>query len=183
MKMKLIASFPGKRFDSERRLSEDGRGGWTLSQINVDRWINDYEDYYLIFCFAVLVDDALDDDHVQCTRVTAKMGDDVIGVDEYKWRPNNKMWTAINGQVIFEWPQCIEMSPAQDGIIQLSIQVKLASCSDWIPVAGNGYARIRNYGFSQSVDRRWIKPWRYTILKLMPKWIRRRYLGNRFAAE
>ena len=183
MEMKLIASFPGKRFDNERRLAEDGRGGWILSQVNVDRLINDYEDYYLIFCFAVLVDDALDDDHVQCTRVTAKMGDDVIGVDEYKWRPNNEMWTVINGQAIFEWPQCINMSPVRDGIIELSIEVKLASRSDWTTVSGNGYARIRNYGFSQSMDRRWIKPWRYTILKLMPKWIRRRYLGNRFAAE
>ena len=50
MKLKLIASFPGKRFDNDRCLCVDGRGGWTLSQANVVRWINDYEEYYLLFC-------------------------------------------------------------------------------------------------------------------------------------
>ena len=182
MKMKLIGSFPGKRFDNERRLSEDGRGGWTLSQANVVRWINDYEGYYLMFFFAVLVDEALENDHVQCTRVTARMGDEVIGVDEYNWRTNNKMWCVMDGQAIFEWPQCIEMTPTHNGLIEFSIEAKLASCPEWMPIAGHGYARIRNIGFSQDLDRRWIKPWKFTLIKLMPKWYQRRKLKKRYTA-
>ena len=54
MNLKLIAWAPGKRFDPERKLCSDGRGGWVFSQVNVDRHITEYEDYWLIFYFGVL---------------------------------------------------------------------------------------------------------------------------------
>ena len=173
MQLKLLSSCPGKRFDNEPRLTADGRGGWQLSQINTDRWISDYEDYYLIFCFAVLASDAKENDFVEKTRLTATVDGMQIGVNEYQWKIPNEMWLIMNGEAIFEWPQLIDLEPTCDGLISISIDVKLHSETDWVNVDGNAYARIRNMGDMPQMAWMWTKPWAYPIIRLIPKRFRR----------
>ena len=173
MQLRLLTACPGKRFDNEPRLSVDGRGGWQLSQINTDRWISDYDGYFLVFCFAVLATDAKEDDFVERTRITARMNGDVIGTDEYEWKSPNDMWLVFDGEAIFEWPQGIDLSPTTDGLITFSIDVKIKSQNDWIAVDGNGFVRIRNMGRMPQMEWRWTKSWLYPLVRLIPERYRR----------
>ncbi len=75
MKLQLIASMPGKSLENKHHFCVDGRGGWTLSQLNVDRCVSDYRDFYLVFCLGVLAPDVREVDFVESSRMTAKMGD------------------------------------------------------------------------------------------------------------
>lgn len=173
MQLKLLSSCPGKRFDNEPRLSVDGRGGWQLSQINTDRWISDYEGYYLTFCFAVLATNADENDFVEKTRLTATINREPIGTSEYQWKIPNEMWLVMDGDAIFEWPQEIDLNPTCDGLITVSIDVKLKSQTDWLRVDGNAYARIRNMGEMPQMNWRWTKTWLYPMIRLIPKRFRR----------
>ena len=173
MQLKLLSSCPGKRFVNEPRLTGDGRGGWQLSQINTDRWISDYEDYYLVFCFAVLVTDAAENDFVERTRISAVSNGELIGTDEYQWATPNEMWLIYEGDAIFEWPQSIDLNPTTDGLITFSIDVKLNSQRDWLTVNGNAYTRIRNMGEMPQMSWRWTKSWFYPIVSMIPKRFRR----------
>ena len=173
MELRLLTSCPGKRFDNEPRLSDDGRGGWQLSQINTDRWISDYEGYYLVFCFAVLATNASEGDFVQKTRVTARMNDEVIGTNVLNWKSPNEMWLVFDNEAIFEWPQGIDLNPSADGLITFSIEAKINSQDEWIAVLGNGYARIRNMGKMPQMNWRWTKSWLYPLIRLVPKRFRR----------
>ena len=142
MHLKLIASVPSKRWDPCRELSSDGRGGWVFSQVNVDRVISGYRDYYMLFGLGVLATDAKPDDCVEQTKLTARMGKDVIGTDVLTWKDPNPMWGFHDGDAIFEWAQLIEMKPERDGMIAVSIDAKIKSQDDWLPVDGNAYCRI-----------------------------------------
>ena len=153
MNLKLIAWAPGKRFDAERKLCLDGRGGWVFSQVNVDRHITDYENYWLIFYFGVLVESANQDDYVESTRLTATMAGQEIGTDELEWKRPNPMWGYDNGDAIFEFSQPITMQPTQDGLITFKLQVKLHSQLDWLPINGSGYCRIKLVNEHADPDR------------------------------
>ena len=107
MDLKLIASAPAKRFDAERKLCSDGRGGWVFSQVNVDRKITDYKDYWLVFYFGVLVESASEDDCVEFTQLTATMDGQEIGSSDLEWKRPNSMWGYDNGDAIFEFSQAI----------------------------------------------------------------------------
>lgn len=173
MQLKLLSSCPGKRFDNEPRLSDDGRGGWQLSQVNTDRWISDYEDYFLVFCFAVLATNANEDDFVEVSKLTASMNGEHIGVDELRWKIPNEMWLVMDGDAIFEWAQAIDLNPKSDGLIKIQLDIKLNSQSDWLTVEGNAFARIRNMGEMPQMNWRWIPGWFYPIVSLIPKRFRR----------
>jgi hypothetical protein len=157
MKLTLIAWAPARRFDARKELCVDGRGGWTFSQVNVDRWIPGYADYRLTFYFGVLVEAAFRDDFVRCTRLTASMKGDRIGSGELEWKKPNPMWGYLDGDAIFEFAQPITMQPTQDGLITFSMEVLLNSQSDWLPVDGNGYCRIRRVDEDPHPDR-WVSP-------------------------
>jgi hypothetical protein len=151
----------------------DGRGGWQLSQINTDRWISDYDDYYLAFCFAVLATDAQADDFVEATRLTASMGDNVIGTSEYVWKHPNAMWQAMDGQAIFEWPQRIDLTPEADGLITIEIEAKIHSQTEWLTVYGSGFARIKKVDCMAQLDWRWAGPLAFSFVRLIPRRFRR----------
>ena len=172
MNGKLIGAFPGKRFDSNVHYSNDGRGGWCLSQMNVDRSISTYEHYYLVFCFAGLIENAEESSRVESTRVIAEMEGEQIGSSEKKWRPDNKMWTVLHGDAIFEWAQLIEMEPKADGLINFTVSAKLTSQTNWVPLEGKGYARIHNIGESLTEVSKFRSSWRYNILQLLPRRLR-----------
>ncbi|MEM9943797.1 MAG: hypothetical protein AAF939_19705 [Planctomycetota bacterium] len=173
MKLRLLTSCPGKRFDNEPRLCVDGRGGWQLSQINTDRWISDYEGYFLIFCFAVLATNAAEKDFVEKTRVTGRMRNEVIGTSELQWKSPNEMWLVMDGEAIFEWVQKIDLRPTEDGLITFTIDVKLHSQTNWIEVNGYGYTRIKNVGEMPQLEWRWTKSFFYPLVRLIPKRYRR----------
>ena len=174
MNGKLIAAFPGKRFDINTHYSDDGRGGWCLAQMNVDRSISTYEDYYLIFCFAALIENADPDTRVENTKVVATMHGKEIGCSEMKWRSGNEMWTVVDGDAIFEWPQCIEMEPESDGLIQFSVHAKLTTLSEPIALDGNGYARIQNVGEALRAKTKFCSSWKYGALQMLPRKLRRK---------
>lgn len=171
---KLIGAFPGKRFDSNPHYSEDGRGGWSLSQMNVDRCIKTYEDYYLIFCLAGLVTSADEKSRVERTRITAFMDGKEVGCSDLNWRPGNDMWMLVDENAIFEWPQVIEMQPKSDGLIEFSVDVKLTTNPEWLRLEGMAYARIKNVGTVPDEDAKFRRPWIYSLLQLLPKRIRRK---------
>ena len=143
MNVKVIAWAPGKRFDADRRLCSDGRGGWVFSQVNVDRQLTDYEDYWLICYFGVLVESANENDFVESTHLTAEMEGQEVGTNELEWKRPNPMWGYADGDAIFELSQPIMLQPTKDGLITFKLRAKLNSQSDWLPVDGNGYCRIR----------------------------------------
>lgn len=105
--------------------------------------------------------------------MTAKMSDDVIGTDESAWKQPNRMWQVIDGEAIFEWVQSIYMNPTRDGLISISLEVKLHTQTEWLPVTGHGYARIRNVGEMPELDWKWIPPRLYPLVRLIPKRFRR----------
>ena len=168
MNLKLIAWAPGKRFDAERKLCSDGRGGWVFSQVNVDRHTTDYEDYRLIFYFGVLVESANEDDYVESTRLTATMAGQVIGTDELEWKRPNQMWGYDNGDAIFEFSQPIMMQPEQDGLITFSLQAKLYSQPDWTPIDGNGYCIIKLVD-EHADPSRWVNSTSFSFRSLFSK--------------
>ena len=168
MNLKLIAWAPGKRFDSERKLCSDGRGGWVFSQVNVDRHISDYEDYWLIFFIGVLVESANENDFVESTRLSATMDGQEIGDNELEWKRPNPMWGYDNGNAIFEFSQPIMMQPKHDGMITFSLRAKLNSQPYWIPVAGNGYCRIKLVSEHELPDR-WVSPTSFSLRSLLKK--------------
>jgi hypothetical protein len=173
MELKLLSSCPGKRFENEPRLTADGRGGWQLSQINTDRWVSGYNGYYLVYCLAVLATDASEDDFVERTRLSAFSNGDPVGTDELKWKAPNQMWLMMDGDAIFEWAQAIDLFPTCDGLITISIDVKLHSSTEWVRVNGSAFARIRNVGEMPQDNWRWTNPWLHPIIRLIPKRFRR----------
>ena len=142
--------------------------------MNVDRSVSSYEDYYLIFCLAGLIENADETTRVATTRITATMHESVIGISEWKWYPDNNMWTVLNGDAIFEWPQAIELEPKTDGLIQFSIDVKLTTFQQWITLDGHAYARVRNIGVDEKQEAKFRSSWKYNLLQCLPKRIRRK---------
>jgi len=142
MQLKLIASVPSKRWDPCDDLCADGRGGWVFSQVNVDRVVSGYRDFYMLFGLGVLAENASPNDFVEQTRLTARMDNDVIGTDVLTWKHPNPMWGFHDGDAIFEWAQSIKMTPTGDGMISVAIDVRINSEDDWMPVDGNAYCRI-----------------------------------------
>jgi len=137
MHLKLIASVPSKRWDHCRDLPAGARGGWVFSQVNVDRVISDCRDYYMLFGLGVLAVDAISNDYIEQTKLTARMDSDVIGTDVLTWKHPNRMWAIHNGDAIFEWAQLIALDPERDGMISVSIDAKIKSQDDWLTVDGN----------------------------------------------
>ena len=168
MNLKLIAWAPGKRFDAERKLCSDGRGGWVFSQVNVDRHITEYKDYWLIFYFGVLVESANENDYVESTHLTATMDGQEIGTDELEWKRPNSMWGFDNGDAIFEFSQAITMQPTKNGLITFTLRAKLHSQRDWMPIEGNGYCRIRLVDEQTSTDR-WVNSTSFSFRSLFSK--------------
>ena len=177
MKMQLIGSYPGKRFDWDARLCNDGRGGWTMSQMNVDRCVElaDGGPHYLFFCFAVLAKDADKDDEVAATRLIAVQNDKEIGTSEYEWSPANSMWNMHDGDAIFEWQQDIEMHTDSHGLVELSIHVKLRSSKKWVLVNGNAYTRILDTSLVADKECRHASPQLYGLLRMIPSSVRKRF--------
>ena len=168
MNLKLIAWAPGKRFDAERKLCSDGRGGWVFSQVNVDRHITDYEDYWLVFYCGVLVQSANEDDYVESTHLTATLNGQEIGEHELEWKRPNPMWGYANGDAIFEFSQPIMMQPTKDGLITFSLRAKLNSQPDWLPISGNGYCRIKLVDQLEDPDR-WVGATSFSFRSLFSK--------------
>jgi len=142
MHLKLISSVPSKRWDPCRNMCADGRGGWVFSQVNVDRVVSGYRGFYMLFGLGVLAENAKPEDYVEQTKLTARMDGDVIGTDVLTWKHPNPMWRFHAGDAIFEWAQYIPMVPSKDGMISVSIDAKIHSQVDWMPVDGNAYCRI-----------------------------------------
>lgn len=142
MQLKLIASVPSKRWDPCRNLCSDGRGGWVFSQVNVDRVVSGYRGFYMLFGLGVLAKNAGPEDYVEQTRLTARMGDDVVGTDVLTWKHPNPMWGFHDGEAIFEWAQYLPMIPERDGMISVAIDAKIHSQDDWLQVDGNAFCRI-----------------------------------------
>ena len=168
MNLKLIACAPGKRFDAERKLCSDGRGGWVFSQVNVDRHITDYEDYWLIFYFGVLVESANENDFVESTQLTAIMNGQEIGQDTLDWKRPNPMWGYAEGDAIFEFSQPIMMQPSRDGLITFKLRAKLNSQTDWMPIDGNGYCRIKLIE-KDAAPERWVGSTSFSFRSLFSK--------------
>ena len=168
MNLKLIGWAPGKRFDPDRKLCSDGRGGWVFSQVNVDRHITDYDDYWLIFYFGVLVESANENDFVESTHVTAEMDGIEIGTNELEWKRPNPMWGYADGDAIFEFSQPIMMQPTHDGMITFKLRAKLNSQSDWMPIDGNGYCRIKLVEQDELPDR-WVGSTSFSFRSLFRK--------------
>ncbi|EMB15784.1 hypothetical protein [Rhodopirellula europaea] len=162
MHLKLIASVPSKRWDPCRELSADGRGGWVFSQVNVDRLISDYDDYYMLFGLGVLAANAMPNDYVEQTKLIARMGNDVVGTDVLTWKHPNSMWGIHDGDAIFEWAQLIALDPERDGMISVSIDAKIKSQDDWLPVDGNAYCRITRSSECK-VEARFVPSFWFTI--------------------
>jgi len=141
--------------------------------MNVDRWVSSYKDYYLIFCLAGLITNADESARVERTRITAIMDGKEVGRSEMDWRPGNDMWTVSGGNAIFEWPQTIEMQPLTDGLIEFSVDVKLTTEPEWLPLEGNAYARIKNVGIVPEQAKKFRKPWIFKLIQLLPQRIRR----------
>ena len=177
MEMQLIGSFPGKRFDHDARLCNDGRGGWALSQMNVDRSVelSDGGPHYLFFCLAVLAKAADKDDCVAATRLVAVQHGREIGTSEYEWTPNNGMWDVRDGDAIFEWPQDIEMYTSMNGLVEISIHVKLKSSDNWVLVNGNAYTRIKDTSKITDKHRRHASAPLYSFLQMIPPRLRKRF--------
>ena len=152
----------------------DGRGGWTLSQLNVDRCIADYSDYYLVFCLGVLVRDANEQDYVESTRLTAAMDELQIGTSLREWKRPNAMWNHVDGMAVFEWAQLIEMQPITDGLIEVTIEAKLNSQPDWLTVDGMAYCRITKVDDSVPLPRLWESSLIFSLREFLPKKWRRR---------
>lgn len=144
-----------------------------MSQINTDRWISSYDDYYLVFCLAAMASPAVQEDYVESTRLTAAMHGDVIGMDERMWKRPNAMWQVVEREAIFEWAQAIDLAPTRDGLIRVSIDVKVNSQSDWLPVDGAAYTRICNKGDLPQIDWKWAPAWLYPFVRLVPRRFRR----------
>ena len=168
MNLKLIAWAPGKRFDADHELCSDGRGGWVFSQVNVDRHIADYDDYWLIFYFGVLVESAYKDDFVESTHLTAEMDGVEIGTNELEWNHPNSMWGYADGDAIFEFSQPIMMQPTTNGMITFKLRAKLNSQPDWLPVQGNGFCRIKLVEQDPRPDR-WVGSTWFSLRSLFSK--------------
>lgn len=179
MEMQLIGSYPGKRFDFDARLCRDGRGGWALSQMNVDRCVDLAEEetgsHCLFFCLAVLVKEANKDQRVAATRMTATQHGKEIGLSEYEWSATNEMWNMHNGDAVFEWPQRLEMETDLYGLVTISIHVKFQSSDHWLLVNGNAYTRILETSLVVDKERRHASRVVYNLLRLIPLSIRRRF--------
>ncbi len=167
MNLKLIASAPSKRFDVND-LCEDGRGGWTFSQVNADRWITDYQDYWLIFYYAVLVENAQENDFVESVLMQASMDGEPIGDQTIDWNRPNPMWGYSNGNAIFEFSHPIMMEPKKDGLIKFDLKVKLNSHKEWLSVEGSGYCRIKLVN-PEDVNRKHLSPTNFSIRSLFVK--------------
>ena len=168
MKLKLIAWAPSKRFDPQKKLCDDGRGGWVFSQVNVDRHISDFTDYWLIFYFGVLVENANENDYVEEIHLTATMHGEEIGTNSQPWKQPNPMWGYQNGDAIFEFSQPIMMYPKSDGLISFSMKVKLNSQDDFLPVEGNGYCRIKLVEEKEIADR-WVGSMSFSLRTMFAK--------------
>lgn len=142
MSLKLLYSVPAKRFEPYQSLCEDGRGGWTFSQVSVDRTVSSLEDFFLIYGLGVLIEDAENEDHVLATRLTARMDNDIVGTNELTWKSPNSMWHKLGQDSIIEWVQSLELNLPQEGLIEISLEVKLHSQDGWQLVDGRAYCRV-----------------------------------------
>ena len=175
MELQLIAALPGKSLENKINMCVDGRGGWTLSQLNVYRYITDYTDYFLVFCIGVLATDATDGDFVESTRLTARIDDELIGTSTREWATPNGMWNCQGSTAVFEWAQDLIMQPTCDGLITVAIDVKLKSQIDWLPVNGNAFCRITKVEpDSKYFNRSWESSWLFSLREMLPPRFRRR---------
>jgi len=156
------------------KLSHDGRGGWVFSQAAADRYISDYEHYYIVFGLAVLADNAIADDYVESTRLTARMKDRVLGVDEMKWHQPNTMWGFHDGKAIFEWSQRVAPVVTEDGMIECDIDIKFHSQNEYVRVSQPAYCHITRVSDSSSQcgNQRFESSIRFTLSSLFrkPRW-------------
>ncbi len=173
MELRLIASLPGKSLENKRRFCVDGRGGWTLSQINADRYVSSFDGYYLVFCLAVEAADAIPDDFVEATRLTAAIDGVRIGQNVREWTRPNTMWNCQDSVAIFEWAQDLEMQPTKGGLISVAIEIKLRSQDGWLPVSGNAYCRITKIDESFPYQPRWVSPTVFALREFLPQSLRR----------
>ena len=79
----------------------------------------------------------------------------------------------MDDEAIFEWAQAIDLYPKNDGLITFSIEAKIHSQDDWLPVNGHAYTRIRDVGRVPALEKKWINSWLYPFLRLIPKRFRR----------
>lgn len=142
MILKLLYSVPSKRFDPHQSMCVDGRGGWVFSQVNVDRVVSSLEDFDLIYGLGVLIEDAIDDDFVRGTRLTARMDGEIIGTNELEWKVPNPMWHKFEKNSIVEWAQSLNMNLSGEGLVEITLELRFDSYDKWLPVEGHAYCRV-----------------------------------------
>jgi len=130
-----MASVPCKRFDFAP-LCEDGRGGWTFSQFGADRYVAKPAKHGIKLGLAIWATPTIDGDYVEFTELTASCHGDLLGTNLLDWRRPNDGGAHHNSGSVYEWIQDVDAPVDSDGLVSVSIRVKLNSQTTTIHVDG-----------------------------------------------
>lgn len=142
MQFTLLSAIPCSRVDL-RPSCKDGRGGWVYSQSDPCRCFTNFkEPCCLFFALSVFAAECESDDSVESTTLTARMGESQIGTNTLEWGHQHWGFNHDDGAV-FSWPQRVSIEPETDGLVDVSILVKLRSQQEAIEVDQQAHCHIR----------------------------------------
>ena len=156
MKLTLLSAIPCSRVDL-MPCCNDGRGGWVYSQADPCRCFTVFtDDCYLFFAMSVFAPVTVDGDFGDTTTLVASMNDSEIGRSELEWEGNN--WGIhLDDGTVYSWPQRVAILPEENGLVEITISVKLRSQDESIEVAQCAYCHIRQ----EDRDASQLTPLRY----------------------
>ena len=135
MKLLLMASVPCKRFDFAP-LCEDGRGGWTFSQFGADRYVAKPQSHAVKLGLAIWATPPIDGDYIESTELTSSCEGQVLGTNTLDWRRPNAGGAHHDTGSVYEWIQDVDAPIDSDGLVSVSIRVKLHSQPTMLDVHG-----------------------------------------------
>ena len=141
MKLQLLAAVPHQRRDWTTPCV-DGRGGLTLSQVDMDRCVARRHDAGLLLWLSMLVEPSDAEDYVQATRLVASMDGSFVGNSEQVWILPNRAGVFRKDAGIYSWTQSLPLDLADDGLVEIAVSAKLRSQSAFLSVEGVGYCHL-----------------------------------------
>lgn len=141
MKLQLMAAVPCKRFDFSPSC-EDGRGGWTFCQFGADRYVADGSLLAIKLGLAVWVEPGIREDYVESSILTVKNGEITIGTDTMDWKQPNQGGARHEVGNVYEWIQDVNAPVERDGLLTISVALKLRSQLKPMNVDGSALVHI-----------------------------------------
>jgi len=142
MNLTLLSAIPCSRVDL-MPCCKDGRGGWVYSQSDPCRCFTDFDEHCrLFFALSVFAAPFSIDEQVESTTLIAHMGANEIGASTLEWRDDN--WGVdLDDGAVFSWPQNIQIEPSTNGLVEVTILVKLQSQQEAVAVSQTAHCHVR----------------------------------------